>query len=212
MNKSKIKPISLKIDKIQCENLNMLILKKVNQFLRNGLKNKTRVIWDKTSICKLGFLTVLFMGSLFACKPITETNTPPTSYSTPNIIIIFTDDQGYGDLGSFGATGFQTPNIDQLAMRGMRFTNFYTAQPVCSASRAGLLTGCYPNRIGIANALFPRDTIGLSHNELTIAEMLKAEGYATAIYGKWHLGHHRQFLPLQHGFDEFFGTPYSNDM
>ena len=130
----------------------------------------------------------------------------------PNIVIIFTDDQGYGDVGSFGATGFETPNLDKMAAQGMRFTNFYSAQPVCSASRAGLLTGCYPNRIGISGALFPHHKIGINDSEVTIAEMLKEKGYSTAIFGKWHLGHHKQFLPLQHGFDEYTGVPYSNDM
>ncbi|MEM8900435.1 MAG: sulfatase [Bacteroidota bacterium] len=129
-----------------------------------------------------------------------------------NVIIIFTDDQGYGDLGSYGATGFTTPNLDRLASEGMRFTHFYVAQAVCSASRAALMTGCYPNRIGISGALFPYHKVGLNPEETTIAEMLKAEGYATAIYGKWHLGHHEKFLPLQHGFDEYVGIPYSNDM
>jgi arylsulfatase len=132
--------------------------------------------------------------------------------SLPNVVIVFTDDQGYGDVGCYGATGFQTPNLDQLASEGMRFTNFYSAQPVCSASRAGLLTGCYPNRIGISGALFPHHEVGLNPKEWTIAEMLKEKGYATAIFGKWHLGHHQEFLPLQHGFDEYLGVPYSNDM
>ncbi len=130
----------------------------------------------------------------------------------PNIIIIFTDDQGYGDLGSYGATNFTTPNLDQMAVDGMRFTHFYSAQAVCSASRAALLTGCYPNRIGITGALFPWSEHGLHQDETTIAEMLKPLGYATGIFGKWHLGHQKKFLPLQHGFDEFFGVPYSNDM
>lgn len=130
----------------------------------------------------------------------------------PNIVVIFTDDQGYGDLGSFGATDFITPHLDQMAVDGMRFTHFYSAQAVCSASRAGLLTGCYPNRIGITGALMPWADHGLADTELTIAEMLRSVGYSTAIFGKWHLGHHRQFLPLQHGFDEYFGLPYSNDM
>lgn len=130
----------------------------------------------------------------------------------PNVVIIFIDDEGYGDVGAYGATGFQTPNIDMLASKGMRFTNYYSAQPVCSASRAGILTGCYPNRIGFSGALFPTDTTGLHQNELTIAEMLKKQGYATACFGKWHLGWQKQFLPLQHGFDEYVGLPYSNDM
>jgi len=137
---------------------------------------------------------------------------PKSEENSPNIVIIFTDDQGYGDVGCYGATGYTTPNLDKLANQGIRFTNHYSAQPVCSASRAGLLTGCYPNRIGISGALFPHHKIGLNPEELTIAEMLKAKGYATAIYGKWHLGHREMFLPLQHGFDEYVGVPYSNDM
>jgi arylsulfatase A-like enzyme len=131
---------------------------------------------------------------------------------TPNVVIIFIDDEGYGDVGCYGATGFETPNLDQIASKGMRFTNFYSAQPVCSASRAGLLTGCYPNRIGFSGALFPKDTIGINANELTMAEMFKEQGYVTACFGKWHLGWQKEFLPLQHGFDEYVGLPYSNDM
>jgi arylsulfatase len=130
----------------------------------------------------------------------------------PNVVIIFIDDEGYGDVGCYGATGFQTPNLDQMASNGMRFTNFYSPQPVCSSSRAGLLTGCYPNRIGFSGALFPRHKIGLNSDELTIAEMFKEQGYTTACFGKWHLGWQKEFLPLQHGFDEFTGLPYSNDM
>ncbi len=130
----------------------------------------------------------------------------------PNVVIIFTDDQGYGDLGCYGATGFATPNIDRLARQGMRFTDFYVAQAVCSASRAALLTGCYSNRVGILGALAPWYDIGINADETTIAEMLKPRGYVCGIFGKWHLGHQQQFLPLQNGFDEYFGLPYSNDM
>jgi len=130
----------------------------------------------------------------------------------PNFVLVFIDDMGYGDVGCYGATGYTTPNLDKMASEGMRFTNFYSAAPVCSASRAGILTGCYPNRIGISGALFPTDTVGINSNEITIAEMLKEKGYATAIFGKWHLGHHKEFLPLQNGFDEYAGLPYSNDM
>jgi len=130
----------------------------------------------------------------------------------PNIVLIFTDDQGYQDVGCFGSPDIETPNLDRMAAEGMRFTDFYAAQAVCSASRAALLTGCYPNRIGILGALGPRATHGIHDNELTIAEVVKQRGYATAIYGKWHLGHHRQFLPVHHGFDDYFGLPYSNDM
>jgi arylsulfatase A len=130
----------------------------------------------------------------------------------PNIVIIFTDDQGYADVGTFGAKGFTTPNLDKMAAEGIRFTNFYAAQAVCSASRAALLTGCYPNRIGIRGALNHRAKHGIHENEMTIADLVKQKNYATAIYGKWHLGHHPQFLPMQHGFDDYFGLPYSNDM
>ncbi|MDO6518762.1 sulfatase family protein [Zobellia uliginosa] len=130
----------------------------------------------------------------------------------PNVVLVFIDDEGYGDVGVYGATGFETPHIDQLAAKGTRFTNYYSAQPVCSASRAGLMTGCYPNRIGFSGALFPRHEIGLNKDELTIAEMFKELDYKTACFGKWHMGWQKEFLPLQHGFDEFVGLPYSNDM
>ena len=128
------------------------------------------------------------------------------------MVLIFTDDQGYGDTGAYGAFDFETPNLDKLAHEGVRFTHFYSAQAVCSASRAGLLTGCYPNRIGVSGAYFPQSKVGINPMEVTIAELLKQKDYATAIYGKWHLGHLEPFLPLQHGFDEYYGIPYSNDM
>ena len=132
--------------------------------------------------------------------------------SPPNIVIIFTDDQGWGDLSCYGSEEIPTPNIDRLAKEGKRFTHFYTSQPVCSAARASLLTGCYANRVGISGALVPSSKIGLNPDELTIAEVVKPLGYATACYGKWHLGHHPQFLPTAQGFDEYCGIPYSNDM
>ena len=131
---------------------------------------------------------------------------------TPNIVLIFMDDMGYGDLSCYGASTYRTPNIDKLAVEGIRFTNFLSAQAVCSASRAGLMTGTYPNRIGVSGAFFPNAGVGIADEETTMAEMLKQKGYATAIFGKWHLGHEKQFLPLQHGFDEYVGLPYSNDM
>ncbi len=130
----------------------------------------------------------------------------------PNVVLIFMDDMGYGDIGTYGAIDYETPNLDNLATQGMRFTNFYAAQAVCSASRAGLLTGCYPNRIGISGALMPWARIGISDEEMTIAQLLKQKGYATGMAGKWHLGDKLPFLPLQHGFDEYIGLPYSNDM
>lgn len=153
------------------------------------------------------FLLLVFVVSSCATKSSSSKETPP-----PNVVLIFTDDQGYGDIGCFGATGFVTPHLDELAAKGMKFTNFYSAQAVCSASRAGLLTGCYPNRIGISGALFPHHDIGINPEETTVAELFKSKGYATATFGKWHLGHHEKFLPLQHGFDEYLGIPYSNDM
>jgi arylsulfatase len=132
--------------------------------------------------------------------------------SAPNVVIIFVDDLGYADIGSYGATAYATPHLDQMAAEGTRFTDFYVSQPVCSASRASLLTGSYANRIGIHGALGPGAAHGIHDDELTLAELFKSEGYATAAFGKWHLGHHPRFLPTRHGFDEFYGIPYSNDM
>ena len=132
--------------------------------------------------------------------------------ASPNIILILMDDLGYGDLSCYGALDIRTPHLDQLASEGIRFTNYLAAQAVCSASRAALLTGCYANRVGISGAFFPNCGVGLAHSEETIAEMMKQKNYATAIFGKWHLGDAREFLPLQQGFDEYLGIPYSNDM
>lgn len=129
-----------------------------------------------------------------------------------NFIVINLDDAGNGDFSFNGAIGYLTPNVDRLAREGMNLTNFYAVQPISGASRAGLLTGCYPNRIGFSYAPNPGATKGISSEEETIAEVLKKKNYATAIYGKWHLGDHEKFLPLQHGFDEYYGLPYSNDM
>ena len=132
--------------------------------------------------------------------------------SPQNIVIIFMDDMGYGDPECYGGGPYHTPNINALAAGGMRFTNFYAAQAVCSASRSALLTGCYPTRIGISGALDHRSKIALNPDEETIAEVLKAKGYKTGMVGKWHLGNRQPYLPLQQGFDEFLGLPYSNDM
>jgi len=137
---------------------------------------------------------------------------PGAGERPPSIVIIFVDDQGYSDVGVYGARGFKTPNLDAMATDGIRFTSFYTAQPVCSAARTALLTGCYPNRVGITGALGPRSKHGINDTEVTLAELCKSRGYATAIFGKWHLGHHPKFLPTRHGFDEYYGLPYSNDM
>lgn len=129
----------------------------------------------------------------------------------PNVVLIFCDDLGYGDIGCYGGP-IRTPNIDTLARDGARFTHFYSANPVCSPSRAALMTGRYPTRVGVQRVLFPRDTIGLPDSETTIAQVLKKVGYKTMAVGKWHLGHLPQFLPTRRGFDEYFGIPYSNDM
>jgi arylsulfatase len=149
---------------------------------------------------------------LFFLRTITYSITQPVDISTPNVVIIFTDDQGYQDVGCFGATDIKTPHLDQMAKDGVRLTDFYAAQAVCSASRAGLLTGCYPNRLGIHGAFMPSSEQGLNLSETTIAEMLKGIGYKTGIFGKWHLGDDPKFMPNNQGFDEYFGIPYSNDM
>ncbi|MBL7825121.1 MAG: sulfatase [Saprospiraceae bacterium] len=154
------------------------------------------------------FLLVLVLTSACETKRLSRAST----HRPPNIVLIFTDDQGYADVGCFGATHYSTPNLDRMAAEGVRFTQFYTAQPVCSAARAALLTGCYPNRIGIHQALMPESKIGLNPEETTLADMLKSAGYRTAIFGKWHLGDDPRFMPLQQGFDEYFGIPYSGDM
>ena len=153
---------------------------------------------------------LLFSVFIEACTPAKKEKMVDTT--RPNIIIIFTDDQGYQDLGVNGSPDILTPNVDKLATEGLRFTQFYTAQPVCSASRTGLLTGCYPNRLGINGALFPGSLVALNHAETTIAELVKPLGYATAMFGKWHLGDKPEYLPTHHGFDEYLGLPYSNDM
>jgi len=129
----------------------------------------------------------------------------------PNIVIILADDLGYGDVGCYGATRWKTPHIDRLAHEGTRFTSFYVSQAVCSASRASLFTGCYANRVGMAGALNHTSNVGIHDDERLLSEVFHDCGYATAAFGKWHLGHRPVFLPMRHGFDEFFGIPYSND-
>ena len=157
-------------------------------------------------------LSMRYFNFLLVALLFYSCNTAVKSDQSPNIIIILTDDQGYQDLGSYGSPDIETPHLDQMAQQGVRLTNFYSAQAVCSASRAGILTGCYPNRIGIHGALMPNSKKGLNPDETTLAEMLKTKGYRTGIFGKWHLGDAEKFLPLNHGFDTYFGIPYSNDM
>ena len=130
----------------------------------------------------------------------------------PNIILINCDDLGYGDLACYGSKLNKTPHLDQMAAEGTRFTDYHVMSPICSASRASLLTGCYPQRVGIPGVLFPADPIGLHPDEITVADVLKGQGYRTKIIGKWHCGDQPQFLPTNHGFDEYYGLPYSNDM
>ncbi len=164
-------------------------------------------IMKKTSAFLLSFF-ILSMISAFQFLPLKEA----PKATPPNIILIFMDDLGYGDLSCYGALQYRTPNLDKLASEGVRFTNFLSAQAVCSASRAALMTGCYPNRVGISGALFPNAKVGLNPDETTIAELLKEKGYSTGIFGKWHLGDRPEFVPTKQGFDEYVGLPYSNDM
>ena len=148
-------------------------------------------------------LLLLFSLALMGCAQRSD---------LPNIIIIFTDDQGYGDVGCYGADGFETPNLDQMAQDGIRFTDFYVSQAVCSASRASLMTGSYSERVGVQGALLPWDLNGLDPKTETIAKLLKRHGYTNGVFGKWHLGHMEKYLPLQNGFDEYAGLICSNDM
>ena len=153
---------------------------------------------------RIGFCVALI---LFAHTPATFS----ADASRPNIVLIFADDLGYADVGCFGAKDIRTPHIDRLAADGTRFTSFYVSQPVCTASRASLMTGCYANRIGLSGALNHTSKVGIHSDELLLPELLQQRGYATGIFGKWHLGHRPEFSPLRHGFQEFLGIPYSND-
>ena len=146
---------------------------------------------------------LIILLAIFSCEK---------NNNSPNIVFILTDDLGYGDLSSYGSERVETTNIDKLAEDGVKLTSYYAAQPVCSASRAAILTGAYPNRLGIYNAFGPTSDSGINHNEYTLAEMLKDNGYKTGIFGKWHLGSKKEFFPTRHGFDEFYGILYSNDM
>ena len=182
----------------------------------HGSKVKFRNIWVEE---KNGFIDRL---RKLKARP-TETQSPKSSSSDtpqkkkPNFVVIFTDDQGYGDLSCFGAKHVSTPRIDQMAAEGSRLTSFYVAAPVCTPSRAALMTGCYPKRIDMAvgdsfGVLLAGDKKGLNPDEITVAELLKNVGYKTGMFGKWHLGDQPEFLPTRQGFDEFFGLPYSHDI
>jgi len=164
---------------------------------------------------KTNHLFSLLLALVFSQSCETKKETPQLvadRSQSPNIVLILTDDQGYADIGINDAQGFETPFLDKMASEGAVLEQYYSPQAVCSASRAGILTGSYPNRIGIHNAFMPGAKKGLHPNETTLAEMLQGQGYATAIYGKWHLGDAPEFLPNAHGFDQYFGIPYSNDM
>lgn len=165
--------------------------------VKPDMKASTRVTGLLVGLCLLATVQVAESAS---------------SKRLPNIVIVFCDDMAYADVGCFGAKGWTTPHLDRMAQEGIRLTRFYVSQPVCSASRAALLTGCYSSRVGIMGALGPKSPLGLNTNETTIAEIVKQKGYATAMVGKWHLGRPASLLPVHHGFDEYFGLPYSNDM
>ena len=152
-------------------------------------------------------LYVIFLIIFISCDTETDNNE-----ISPNIVFIFADDLGYGDLSSYGASDINTPNIDFIGKNGIKFTDFYSVSSVCTPSRAGMLTGRYPQRFGLNGVLFPDSHTGLPSSEYTIAELLRDNGYKTGMVGKWHLGHKYEFLPLQQGFDFFYGIPYSNDM
>jgi arylsulfatase A len=169
-------------------------------------KQNRRDFLMKSRIAKLGLNLFAFVCAsmlMLSCA---------TNEKSPNVIIFFTDDQGYEDVGCFGSPLIKTPNLDQMANDGMRFTDFYSASAVCSPSRAALLTGCYPPRVGVPVVLWPASETGLSNTEVTIADMLKQKGYATQCIGKWHLGDRPEYLPNKQGFDKYYGIPYSNDM
>jgi len=164
-------------------------------------------------------LTTLLVGFAIVWSPALFSPQPAAAgerADKPNFVVIFCDDLGYGDLGCYGHPSIRTPNLDRMAAEGMKLTHFYSAAPVCTPSRAALLTGRLPQRSGMCSdrrrVLFPDSKGGLPANEITLAEALKTRGYATACVGKWHLGHLPQFLPTRHGFDSYFGIPYSNDM
>lgn len=154
-------------------------------------------------------LSVLSLATLLCTCGTAPDAAQPTA---PNLVLIFIDDLGYGDINPFAETPYPTPHLDALAAAGTRFTDFSACTAVCSASRAGLLTGCNHQRVGIQGALGPSSNVGIADEEVTLAELCRDAGYRTACFGKWHLGHHPRFLPTRHGFDTYYGLPYSNDM
>lgn len=194
----------------QCANL----VRRVRQFLHElnqqqlGCGQRFLRIGVVTTVPGRFAMFRAFVCLLVACSGVARA----AEDRPPNVVLIFIDDMGYADIGPFGGPSGETPQLDRLAREGMRFTDFVVSSAVCSASRAALLTGCYHRRVGIDGALGPQAEHGIADREVTIAEICKQKEYATAIFGKWHLGHHPRFLPLRHGFDEYLGLPYSNDM
>jgi len=178
----------------------------------NFTRGKTCMVLDRRGFLKTAGLTMAALAVPGCASTMDKFAGGTSSNRPPNFIVILADDQGYADVGCFGAEGFTTPNLDRMAAEGIRFTDFYAAAASCTPSRAALLTGCYPQRVSLPHVLGPNAKIGINSDEKTIAEVLKPLGYATACYGKWHLGHYPKFLPTRHGFDDYFGLPYSNDM
>lgn len=182
----------------------------------NKTKRKIKIL-THVLLCTDNLLKVIVLSLiLFLVACVSSSKSSSQSDRSPNFIVIFTDDLGYGDLSSFGNPVIKTPHLDRMATEGQKWTQFYVADPVCTPSRAGLMTGRYPFRNGMSSAkrvvLFPDSNGGLPDGEVTIAEVLKQKNYATAAIGKWHLGHLPQFLPPAQGFDYYYGIPYSNDM
>ena len=177
------------------------------------------IIWPLLAISSIACTVSHLIGEDDNAQPVVESpkmESPTLDKSTPNFVVIFADDMGYGDVASFGNPNIRTPNLDRMGAEGQKWTQFYSADPVCTPSRAGLLTGRYPIRNGMTSpksaVLFPNSNGGLPQSEITIAELLKQKDYATACIGKWHLGHLPQYLPTTQGFDYYYGIPYSNDM
>ncbi len=183
------------------------------QTAQSAFVTQERTLKTLAQLCRYAALGLaIVISGVYQTSPCLAQDKAAETKVRPNFVIIYADDAGYADIGCFGAQGIRTPNLDRMAHDGRRFTSFCVAQGVCSASRTALLTGCYPNRVGILGALGPRAKNGISDREHTIAQVLQPLGYHSAVFGKWHLGHHTKFLPLHHGFDEYFGLPYSNDM
>jgi len=198
----------------------MLVKEEVLRIERKIVKRK--IVMNKNP-SRRGFLKVIGLSgaslTMSGCLSVShETASKANGGRPPNFIIIFCDDLGYGDLGCFGSRKHRTPNIDQMAAEGMRFTSFYVTSGVCTPSRSSLMTGCYPRRVNMHQnddglcVLFPVNKKGLNPDEITIADLLKEKGYTTCCIGKWHLGDQREFLPTSQGFDYYYGIPYSNDM